>query len=174
MRGLMQDAQLTLDRILVHARDWHGDREVVTRSIEGPIVRTRYGAVHDRARRLSNALLGLGVVPGDLGGEAAHRQGARKGPVDQERTAALQELDQPVETGRRCVGEPALPQFFQTRCEKHGPSPQEAKGAQYGRNRSQRGALGGRRSARPGGVLTPAGLTCRPSEKPSGGEPRHQ
>jgi fatty-acyl-CoA synthase len=65
MRGLMQDWPLTVDRILEHAAAWHGGREVVTRSLEGPIVRTTYGAIHERARRLSNALIGLGIEPGD-------------------------------------------------------------------------------------------------------------
>ena len=65
MLGLMQDWPLTVDRILDHAARWHGHREVVTRSIEGPIVRTTWGEIHGRAKRLSNALLGLGVRPGD-------------------------------------------------------------------------------------------------------------
>jgi fatty-acyl-CoA synthase len=65
MRGLMQDWPLTVDRILEHAAAWHGRREVVTRSLEGPIVRTTYGDIHERARRLSNALIGLGIKPGD-------------------------------------------------------------------------------------------------------------
>jgi fatty-acyl-CoA synthase len=61
----MQDLPLTLDRILEHARAWHGEREVVTRSLEGPITRTTYAQLHDRAKRLSNALKGLGVGTGD-------------------------------------------------------------------------------------------------------------
>ncbi|WP_296595637.1 long-chain-fatty-acid--CoA ligase [Phenylobacterium sp.] len=65
MLGLMQNWPLTVDKILDHAKAWHGDREVVTRSVEGPIVRTTYAEVHARAKRLSNALKGLGVQPGD-------------------------------------------------------------------------------------------------------------
>jgi len=65
MLGLMQNWPLTVDKILDHAKAWHGDREVVTRSVEGPIVRTTYAEVHARAKRLSNALKGLGVRPGD-------------------------------------------------------------------------------------------------------------
>ncbi|MGE5566222.1 MAG: long-chain-fatty-acid--CoA ligase [Parcubacteria group bacterium] len=65
MQGLMQDVQLTVDKILDHANNWHGHREVVTRSVEGPIVRTTYAEIHERAKRLSNALLELGVKPGD-------------------------------------------------------------------------------------------------------------
>jgi fatty-acyl-CoA synthase len=65
MLGLMQDWPLTVDRILDHAKAWHGDREIVSRSVEGPTVRTTYAQVHERAGRLSNALLALGVQPGD-------------------------------------------------------------------------------------------------------------
>jgi len=65
MLGLMQNWPLTVDRILDHAKAWHGDREIVSRSIEGPIVRSTYAEVHARAKRLSNALKGLGIKTGD-------------------------------------------------------------------------------------------------------------
>src|SRR6202158_3444763 len=65
MLGLMQNWPLTVDRILDHANAWHGDREIVSRSVEGDIVRTTYAEMHQRARRVSNALLALGVRPGD-------------------------------------------------------------------------------------------------------------
>ncbi|MET0294966.1 MAG: long-chain-fatty-acid--CoA ligase [Phenylobacterium sp.] len=65
MLGLMQNWPLTVDKFLDHAKIWHGRTEIVTRSVEGPIVRTDYATVHDRAKRLSNALKGLGVQPGD-------------------------------------------------------------------------------------------------------------
>ena len=65
MLGLMQDWPLTVDKIIDHAKNWHGHREVVTRSVEGPIVRTTYGEMHGRSKRVSNALLAWGVKPGD-------------------------------------------------------------------------------------------------------------
>ena len=65
MLGLMQDWPLTVDKILDHAKAWHGDTEIVSRSVEGPIVRSSWSAVHERAKRLSNALANLGVKPGD-------------------------------------------------------------------------------------------------------------
>jgi fatty-acyl-CoA synthase len=65
MQGRMQDWPLTVDRILDHAKSWHGDREVVSRSVEGPIVRTTFGQIHGRAKRVSNVLQALGVQPGD-------------------------------------------------------------------------------------------------------------
>lgn len=65
MQGLMQHWPLTVDKILDHARHWHGNREVVTRSVEGPMVTTTYAEIHERARRVSNALKSWGVGTGD-------------------------------------------------------------------------------------------------------------
>ena len=65
MQGLMQDWPLTVDRILDHAAAWHGGRELVTRSLEGPIVRTTYAEARRRAKRLSSALVAHGIGPGD-------------------------------------------------------------------------------------------------------------
>ena len=65
MLGLMQNWPLTVDRILTHAKSWHGGREIVSRSVEGPIVRTTYDQLHERALRLTNALATMGIEPGD-------------------------------------------------------------------------------------------------------------
>lgn len=65
MHGLMQHGALTVDKIIDHAAQWHGHREIVTRSVEGPIVRTTYAEARRRAKRLSNALKALGVTAGD-------------------------------------------------------------------------------------------------------------
>jgi len=65
MLGLMQDWPLTVDKILDHAKNWHPHREVVTRSVEGPIVRTTYSEIHGRAKKVSSALRDWGVKPGD-------------------------------------------------------------------------------------------------------------
>uniref|UniRef100_UPI0025FCD4EE long-chain-fatty-acid--CoA ligase n=1 Tax=uncultured Caulobacter sp. TaxID=158749 RepID=UPI0025FCD4EE len=75
MQGLMQHGALTLDKIIDHAAKWHGNREVVTRSVEGAIVRTTYGQIHDRAKRVSNALLAMGIKPGDRVGALAWNTG---------------------------------------------------------------------------------------------------
>ncbi len=65
MLGLMQDWPLTLDRIIDHGARCHGAREVVTRSLEGPIVRTTYADIRRRARQASHGLAELGVGLGD-------------------------------------------------------------------------------------------------------------
>jgi len=65
MDGLMQGVQLTVDRIINHAAQWHGGREIVSRDAEGQVTRTDYGAVHADAKRVSNALRAAGIMPGD-------------------------------------------------------------------------------------------------------------
>jgi acyl-CoA synthetase (AMP-forming)/AMP-acid ligase II len=65
MLGLMQDWPLTVDKILDHGKNWHGHREVVTRSVEGPIVRTTYAEIHARAKRVSSVLKDWDVKVGD-------------------------------------------------------------------------------------------------------------
>ena len=65
MRGLMQDWPLLVHRIIDHAALYHGGREVVTRSVEGPIVRTDYRNVRSRALRLAKALEARGFNLGD-------------------------------------------------------------------------------------------------------------
>lgn len=75
MLGLMQDWPLTVDKILDHAKNWHGAREVVTRSVEGPIVRTTYAEIHARAKRVSSVLQGWGIGVGDRIGTLAWNTG---------------------------------------------------------------------------------------------------
>ncbi len=65
MLGLMQDWPLTVDKILDHARANFPRREVVTRSLEGPISRTSYGNIWRRAKQVTNALQERGVGVGD-------------------------------------------------------------------------------------------------------------
>jgi fatty-acyl-CoA synthase len=65
MQGLMQNWPLTVDKVLDHARINHGHREIVTRSVEGPIVRTTYTEVFNRAKQVSHALQAAGIGLGD-------------------------------------------------------------------------------------------------------------
>ncbi|MGJ4901080.1 fatty-acid--CoA ligase [Bradyrhizobium sp. HKCCYLS2058] len=65
MLGLMQDWPLLCHRIIEHAATIHGSQEVVTRSVEGPIVRTTYRQIHDRALKVSQKLTRDGIKLGD-------------------------------------------------------------------------------------------------------------
>ncbi|MDZ4762670.1 MAG: long-chain-fatty-acid--CoA ligase [Alphaproteobacteria bacterium] len=63
--GMMQDWPMTVDKILEHARVNHGYRQVITRTVEGPIIRQTYAEMYDRAKQCSAALLDDGVKLGD-------------------------------------------------------------------------------------------------------------
>jgi fatty-acyl-CoA synthase len=65
MQALMMDRPLTLPSILEYAAQYHPDREVVDRMVEGPIHRYGYADALKRTKRIANALIGLGVKPGD-------------------------------------------------------------------------------------------------------------
>ena len=65
MLALMMDRPLTLPSILEHAALYHGDRQVVSRSVEGPIHRYGYAQALARSKQLAKALIALGVQPGD-------------------------------------------------------------------------------------------------------------
>jgi fatty-acyl-CoA synthase len=62
----MQDWPLVVTSVIDHAAQWHGEREMVTRTVEGPLHRTNYAALHLRARKLAQALQRLGVARGDV------------------------------------------------------------------------------------------------------------
>ena len=65
MLGLMQDWPLLLHRIIDHAAIFHGDRKVVTRSVEGPIVETNYREIRARALKVAQRLDKDGIKLGD-------------------------------------------------------------------------------------------------------------
>jgi len=65
MHGLMQDWPLNCHRILDHAATYHGDREVVSRLVEGEIHRSNYRTVRERALKLSQRLTAEGIRFGD-------------------------------------------------------------------------------------------------------------
>src|SRR3546814_2360427 len=65
MDGLMQNVPLTVDRIIDHAANWHGAREIVSRDAEGRVTRSTYADVRADAKRVSNALVAEGIRPGD-------------------------------------------------------------------------------------------------------------
>jgi hypothetical protein len=61
----MQDWPLTVDKILEHARLQHGDREIITRRVEGNITRTTYSQLYDMSKQVSTALKDEGIGLGD-------------------------------------------------------------------------------------------------------------
>jgi fatty-acyl-CoA synthase len=65
MRGLMQDWPLLCHRVLDHAALNHGERPVISRSIEGSLHATTYAAVRARALRLAQQLDRDGIKLGD-------------------------------------------------------------------------------------------------------------
>jgi fatty-acyl-CoA synthase len=65
MTGLMQDWSLTCTRILDHAARNHPEREIVSRSVEGPIHRTTYRTLRTRSLQLAKRLQKAGIREGD-------------------------------------------------------------------------------------------------------------
>jgi 3-(methylthio)propionyl---CoA ligase len=65
MLGLMQEWPLLCHKILDNAARQHGRREIVSRSIEGPIVRTTYTEVRIRALKIAQRLERDGFGLGD-------------------------------------------------------------------------------------------------------------
>ncbi|ATP27657.1 long-chain fatty acid--CoA ligase [Chromobacterium violaceum] len=69
--GQMMDQPLLIADLLAHAERFHGDTEIVSRTVEGPMHRYTYRDAARRARQLANALPSLGVAPGDRVGTLA-------------------------------------------------------------------------------------------------------
>src|SRR5262245_4866629 len=71
MFGLMQDRPLLIQQLIEHAALNHGDTEIVSRRVEGDIHRYTYRDARRRAKQLAEALLQLGIEPGDRIGTLA-------------------------------------------------------------------------------------------------------
>src|SRR6202158_833387 len=71
MLSLMMNQPLLISSLIRHADKNHGDTEIVSRTVEGPIHRYTYRAAHVRARRLARVLARLGVQAGDRVGTLA-------------------------------------------------------------------------------------------------------
>lgn len=69
--GLMMDRPLLLSSVIEHAAAQYGDAEVVSRETHGPLFRYTYADCAARARKLANALAGLGLKDGDAVGSIA-------------------------------------------------------------------------------------------------------
>ena len=70
MLGLMEDRPLLCHRIIDHAAVNHGERPVISRSIEGPFHHTNYAEVRARALRVAQRLERDGIQLGDRVGDA--------------------------------------------------------------------------------------------------------
>lgn len=71
MQGQMMNLPLMVSSIIEHADRYHGDTEIVSRTVEGSIHRYNYSQAHQRARQLANALSQLGTTQGDRVGTLA-------------------------------------------------------------------------------------------------------
>ncbi|MGC1466012.1 MAG: fatty-acid--CoA ligase [Pseudolabrys sp.] len=65
MLGLMQDWPLLCHRIIDHAATYHGNRPVITRSVEGPVFETDYARIRARALKVAQRLNRDGIKMGD-------------------------------------------------------------------------------------------------------------
>jgi fatty-acyl-CoA synthase len=65
MLGLMQDWPLLCHRIIDHAAIQHGNREIVSRSVEGPLHRTTFREARLRALKVAQRLQREGIKEGD-------------------------------------------------------------------------------------------------------------
>jgi len=69
--GLMMNRPLLLSSVIEHAAAQYGEVEVVSRETHGPLVRYTYAECAKRARKLANALAGMGLQGGDAVGSIA-------------------------------------------------------------------------------------------------------
>ncbi|MDM4764452.1 3-(methylthio)propionyl-CoA ligase [Pelomonas sp. SE-A7] len=62
MNGLMMQRSLLVSSLLLHAERHHGSQQIVSRRVEGDIHRYSFRDMASRARRVANALDGLGLA----------------------------------------------------------------------------------------------------------------
>jgi len=75
MLGLMQEWPLVCHKVIDHAARQHGHREIVSRSVEGPIVRTTYNEIRLRALKVAQLLARDGFKRSDRIGTLAWNTG---------------------------------------------------------------------------------------------------
>ena len=71
MLGQMQDWPLRVSTIIDHAAKYHGDRPVMGRSAEGPMVHSNWKTVSRQARKVAQGLAKMGCGRGDAIGVMA-------------------------------------------------------------------------------------------------------
>jgi fatty-acyl-CoA synthase len=65
MLGLMQQRPLLISSLLDYAERYHAGREIVSRSVEGPLHRSNWGTIARRAKQVANLLQRLDVARGE-------------------------------------------------------------------------------------------------------------
>ncbi len=65
MDNLMQPFSLRVSEVIDHAARYHPNRKIISRNIEGPITETSWIEIHHNSKRLSKALIKLGIRKGD-------------------------------------------------------------------------------------------------------------
>ena len=65
MDNLMQPFYLRVSEIIDHAARYHPNRKIISRNIEGPIIETSWIKIYKNSKRLSKALIKLGINKGD-------------------------------------------------------------------------------------------------------------
>ena len=65
MDNLMQPFSLRVSEVIDHAARYHPNRKIISRNIEGPITETSWIKIHHNSKRLSKALIKLGIKKGD-------------------------------------------------------------------------------------------------------------
>jgi len=71
MRSTMMDVPLLVSSVLRHAALYHGETEIVSQTVEGPVHRTTYAGTWRRCGRLANVLAGCALGRGDRVGTLA-------------------------------------------------------------------------------------------------------
>ncbi|WP_417624833.1 long-chain-fatty-acid--CoA ligase [Paremcibacter congregatus] len=70
--GLMQDNDLMISSLIRYAAAYHGQQEIVTRTVEGPVHRYTYAEAESRSKQLAKVLINrFGILPGDRVGTLA-------------------------------------------------------------------------------------------------------
>jgi len=62
---MMDDYQMNVTQILVHAARWYGEQEIVSRRSDGTIFRYNYAEALKRVKRMASSLKSLGIKVGD-------------------------------------------------------------------------------------------------------------
>ncbi|MFV0475662.1 MAG: long-chain-fatty-acid--CoA ligase [Pikeienuella sp.] len=75
MRDLMQHWEMRVSHIIDHAAKYHPNRPIITRTVEGPIEKSNWAAIHRGARQTAQALIATGMKPGETIGVMAWNTG---------------------------------------------------------------------------------------------------